>query len=118
MNNTYDLAKLVSIKFVEKTVCKYYSIDPEVKLFGKVIFPISVKGVLRQYYSLKKFKEMIKEGEIDCLIEDNVIYQKPFVSLKFVNNEIREKFFDDDDSAIRFKDLIVSYMVNSMEFDK
>lgn len=103
VNITYDLSKIVSAKIVEQRICDYYTMDAEVKIFGKVIFPKSVKSITGQRYSLSEFETKIKDGEIKCFIKDGVIYQKPFVSLKFINGDIHEEFFDNDSDAKAYK---------------
>ena len=117
MNITFDLSKIVSVKFVEKQICDYYKIEPEIKLFGKVIFPKMVKGI-GEYYSFLNFKDRVEKGEIKGIIIDEVIYQKPFLSLTFLNGDIHKEFFDSDTDAHKHKFIITMNMVKPMEYKK
>ena len=75
----------------------YYKYLPEIKILG--IFVRSA-GV----YDTLFHTRVLTQEEVDARfkVENNTVYFKPYVSIKFQNKEVHTKFFDTHGAAVEY----------------
>ena len=95
MDAAYDLSKLVSIKVHAKQESLWFSF----KAFKKSFWGNTKEG----FYSILNFEDCFSKEEIQrrgYLIENNIVYNKPYVQLNFTGGISYEKKFDRKEEAI------------------
>jgi hypothetical protein len=113
---TFNLNYLVSVKYFPKQLTKFEFVKGVKKTFWK-------DGIEEGWYhygitnGIIVMKLTHKDLQ-DCLIEGDKLYEKPYITLKFINGESKTIQYNSEEEAIHNFKMYESNIPNPLKFNE